>query len=227
MRGVDLSNNNDYNIIANPDGFDFFIMKVSEGATFVDTKAATWIADCKRMNRRYGVYHFFHGRGKTEALHFMNSAHAAGYNHESGNIIPFCDVETPGQGIESSVELFRDTVHHVWGTVPGFYSYGAYIIENHYTPSITNMALWYANPSGNPVPSPWKLAAITQTHVGEPLDVDKTATLPLIVTVPKVRRWMVHRDDKVVGRTIHPHLWEASHPNRFARRHHQLGFRRI
>lgn len=227
MKGVDLSNNNTYDIVRNPDGYEFFLMKVSEGTTFVDTKAAQWIADCKRMNRRYGLYHFFHGNGKSEALHFMNAAHNAGYVHESGNIIPFLDVETVGQGSESSVMEFRDSVHKTWGTRPGFYSYDSYIINMHYSSEIANMPLWFSNPSALDVPLPWHTASIMQTHVGAPLDVDESARLPLIVTPPTIRNWLVHQNDKVVGRTIHPYLWELKHPTRFAKRHHQLGFRRI
>lgn len=227
MRGVDLSNNNTYDVVRNPDGFDFFIFKVSEGTTFVDSKAAGWIADCKRMNRRYGVYHFFHGRGIAEATFFMNTAHTLGYNHESGNIIPFCDVETSGEGTEKNVLGFRDTVFHTWGVIPGFYSYDSYIIGEHYSEAISNMPLWFSNPSGLTVPLPWHTATITQTHVGAPLDVDETAKLPLIVTPPSIRKWIVRVDDKIVGRTIHPYMWELAHPTRFRSKHHQLGFRRI
>jgi hypothetical protein len=229
MRGVDLSSNNTYDIAVNPDHFDFFLIKTTEGTTFVNPDAAKWIAQCKVHNRKYGIYHFFRGNGLAEAEFFIRHSVTLGYHHTTGNLIPFNDVETTGAGGATQVELFNDHVAKVWGCKCGYYSFDAFIVENHYPASFgVKYPLWFANPSGLAVPAPWRSAAITQSHVGAPLDID-ISTLPADVLIsPPKPLWIIHANDNVIGHTRHPKIWEYRHPRRFRRKNRtQLGFRRV
>lgn len=229
MKGVDLSSNNTYDIAVNPDGFDFFVIKTTEGTTFVNPDAAKWIAQCKVHNRRYGIYHFYRGGGLAEAEFFIRSSVTLGYHHTAGNLIPFNDVETLNAGGAAGVAAFRDAVTKVWGCKCGFYSYDNYIVDEKYPAEFgKTMPLWFSNPSGLAVPHPWTKASITQTHVGAPLDID-VSTLPadVLIAAPKPL-WIIHANDTVIGHTRHPKIWEITHPRRFSRKNrHQLGFRRV
>jgi GH25 family lysozyme M1 (1,4-beta-N-acetylmuramidase) len=229
MKGVDLSSNNTYDIATNPDHFDFFLIKTTEGTGFVNPDAAKWIAQCKVHNHKYGIYHFFRGNGIAEAEFFIRNSVTLGYHHTAGNIIPFNDVESAGMGDTTAVAHFRDAVTKAWGCHCGFYSFDAYIVEHHYPAAFGDtMPLWFANPSGNPVPSPWKTAAITQTHVGAPLDIDVSALPGSVLIAPEKPLWIVHANDNVIAHTRHPKIWEIRHPRRFAaKKRHQLGFRMV
>lgn len=229
MKGVDLSSNNTYDIAVNPDGFDFFLIKTTEGTTFVNPDAAKWIAQCKVHNRKYGIYHFFRGNGLAEAEFFLKHSVTLGYHHSAGNLIPFNDVETTGKGDATAVEAFNDHVSKVWGCKCGFYSFDAYILDHNYPASFaTKYPLWFANPSGLAVPHPWHSASITQTHVGAPLDIDVSKLPADVLITPQKPLWIIHANDNVIGHTRHPKIWEIRHPRRFSRKNRtQLGFRRV
>jgi hypothetical protein len=229
MKGVDLSSNNTYDVVTNPDHFDFFLIKTTEGVGFVNPDAAKWILQCKVHNRRYGIYHFYRGGGATEAEYFIRHSVTLGYHHTAGNIIPFNDVETVGSGDATGVARFRDTVTKAWDCKCGFYSYDDYILNEHYPAEFgKTMPLWFSNPSGNAVPAPWHTAAITQTHVGAPLDIDVSSLGGGVLIQPDKPLWIIHANDNVIGHTRHPKIWERTHPRRFtAKNRKQLGFRRV
>ncbi len=229
MKGIDLSSNNTYDIATNPEHYDFFLIKTTEGVGFVNPDAAKWIMQCKVHNHRYGIYQFYRGGGLREAEFFIRNSVVVGYHHTAGNIIPFVDVETVGAGDASGIAAFRDAVTKAWGCACGFYSYDSYIIEHKYPENFAKtMPLWFSNPSGLAVPEPWTKAAITQTHVGAPLDIDVSSLPTSVVIQPEKPLWVIHANDNVIGHTRHPKLWEIGHPRRFAARNrHQLGFRRV
>lgn len=229
MKGVDLSSNNTYDIAVNPDKFDFFLIKTTEGTSYVNPDAAKWILQCKVHKRKFGIYHFYRGGGVSEAEFFIRNSVTVGYHHTAGNLIPFNDVETLHAGGATGIAHFRDAVTKAWGCACGFYSYDAYIIENHYPAEFAStMPLWFSNPSGLAIPKPWTKAAITQTHVGAPLDIDVSSLPASVLIAPEKPLWVIHANDNVIGHTRHPKIWEMRHPRRFAAKHRtQLGFRRV
>ena len=79
LKGIDISHHNKYQFMQKQIDFskyDFIMMKVTEGRTFVDPMCKTYMDEIIRLEKRYGFYHFARPTRNSaidEAKHFCDT----------------------------------------------------------------------------------------------------------------------------------------------------------
>ena len=110
MRGIDISNWQAGLNIAKMD-CDFFIMKATEGKTFVDAYCNEWVDDCIRLKKPFGFYHFASTNNPIEEANFFYRQ-CKGY---FGKGIPVLDYEVENSNNAQWCEKFIKRIHDLSG----------------------------------------------------------------------------------------------------------------
>jgi len=164
---LDLSNNNEnpnFDLLEKA-GVKGVMLKVSEGATFIDPVFKNWSKRARAQGLRVGGYHFAQPNGgdaKAEAAHFVKYLETI----ERRDFRPALDLEANAGGLSWSQlvawsRTFNQEVQRLSGTLPMFYASKGWIQAMRADAPI-GAALWLAHWSndGNPftpvAPFPWK-----------------------------------------------------------------------
>lgn len=122
--------------------YDGFMIKLTEGTTFVDPKGKENVKNAKKIGKQVGGYHYARfndiATAKKEADFFLSVAKGLDLDYVA------LDVEhsnAKGDLTEASL-AFLDKVNHIGKTL--FYSY-PYFIQQHFNKKITKYPLWIAN----------------------------------------------------------------------------------
>lgn len=182
---LDLSNNNNVRSFASikKAGYQGVILKVSEGATFVDPKWKDYSARARRNGLAVGGYHYaFPGGGdvEAEAAHFVRNL---GKIREL-DYRPVLDFEInphhlEDQALEDWARAWVRKVRDLTGVLPLFYSY-PWFIQNLHIDKAIGAGLWLASYGPNDgkehpytIPFPWKKVVAHQfTSNGRVAGVD-------------------------------------------------------
>jgi GH25 family lysozyme M1 (1,4-beta-N-acetylmuramidase) len=155
--GVDVSHHNGaihWDRVRNA-GISFAVIKTTEGTTFVDGKAQTNLAGCRKAGIVPAMYHFYRHDVDpiNQATHFLQNIGA----RAAGDLPPVVDIEGPGDGagaitystteVVHRIGLFSDAVRSAIGIAPMIYTYPAAwseVTSNSNAFSATN-PLWIAS----------------------------------------------------------------------------------
>lgn len=74
-------------------GADFAVVKLTEGANYLNPKASAQVTNALKVFGSVSVYHFFHGAGTAEAKYFLAWVKKFGLDQSTALVI---DVEAPG-----------------------------------------------------------------------------------------------------------------------------------
>lgn len=74
-------------------GADFAVVKLTEGANYLNPKASAQVTNALKVFGSVSVYHFFHGAGTAEAKYFLAWVKKFGLDKSTALVI---DVEAPG-----------------------------------------------------------------------------------------------------------------------------------
>lgn len=134
--GIDISHHQksiNWEVVVRENRPDFIFMKVSEGATHVDTKYAQHRASARRHNIPVGGYHFFSYKtsGKAQAENFIRNAKLG-----KGDLHPVLDIEYPGSKsrtsfwIQQEVRAFSEAIKKEYAVYPIIYCEAAFYNEH-------------------------------------------------------------------------------------------------
>lgn len=175
LRGCDISHHNGDNAVKRiideyGAQIDFFIIKVTEGKTYVDPKWDGNVADALLNNKLIGLYHYARPENNTyeeEAEHFCKY-----FKNHIGRAIPCLDWE--GVALQYSPEWalgWMDTVFRITQVRPVIYVQQSEVrklecIQRH------NYGLWVARWNTNPgTIYPWAYYTMWQ-YTSSPIDLN-------------------------------------------------------
>lgn len=179
LKGVDISkwqgaNAVDKVLSTNPE-IDFFIIKASEGKTYVDKCLQANVDACKKHNKLIGLYHYARPDNNVpekEVEHFLKTCLATGL--KIGEFVPCLDYEAQAhQYGQNWALLFCMKFYGITGVMPVFYTSQSQL-KNYSRLAENNVGLWVARWGKNMGDiSPWKFAAIWQYKGGSGGGVDE------------------------------------------------------
>jgi lysozyme len=122
-------------------GFDFVILKATEGRTFDDERFAAHRRAAKAAGLAVGAYHFARPDNNTpqqEAAHFLRI-----YRPQQGDLLPALDWETdPPTG--SWALAFLRAVEQAIGTPPMLYTFPDFLRRTGNFGALARFPLWYS-----------------------------------------------------------------------------------
>lgn len=171
LSGADISHYNGVDavdrILAKDSSIEFFIIKTTEGKTWIDPNLKNNVVAALKRNKRIGLYHYARPENNTpaeEASHFITTINSLGIR--GGSYLMALDYEgTAHYYGESWAKMFLDLVYAATGVKPLIYLSESYV-PKYGTICGGDYGLWIANRNkDNFKPAPWYTAAIWQYSV--------------------------------------------------------------
>lgn len=139
---------------------DFFIMKATEGISFIDKYCDGFVSQAKKLGKLIGVYHFMDQSDVVQQADFFVK-HIRGY---LGKAILVLDYEMYGRQGPAQAKRFLDRVYAKTGVKPLIYMSESVTHEENWTEVVkADYGLWVAKYAANkPKVGYWKSYAMWQ-----------------------------------------------------------------